>query len=75
MGECKLDHTFEDVCNKLEQQVPHLPEDLVRQIRSALAADMPQPCLNELFHALKKYDLADQEERRAKEAKIRELLG
>lgn len=75
MGECKLDHSVEDVENKLSEQAPFLPSDLVERLRAFLQTDLSQTQRNELFHLLKKYDLASAEERKQREEKLAALLG
>lgn len=76
MGECKLDHTLEDVKAKLEQQAPHLPEShamkLAKQIESGTWS---QAQLNEVFHLLKKYDLSSKEEQEERIQKISAFLA
>ncbi|MFD2371533.1 hypothetical protein ACFSO0_16525 [Brevibacillus sp. GCM10020057] len=75
MGECKLDHSAEDVQKKLAEQAPFLPQQQAEQLRAWLKVERSQEELNELFHLLKKYDLATQEERKEREAKMALLLG
>ncbi len=76
MSECKLDHTPEDVIQKFESQRPHMPEpiatDLEQHIRTQ---DHTQAALNELFHLLKKYDLASKKEQEARNEQIKTLLS
>lgn len=74
MGECRLNHSTEDVLGKLAEQTPYLPAQLGEQLRSMLEKPQSQERLNELFHLLKKYDLASAEERSAREAKMAELV-
>jgi hypothetical protein len=75
MGECKLDHSVADVEKKLEEQAPFLPADLTEKLRALLQTDLSQAQCNELFHLLKKYDLASAEERQQREEKMAALLG
>ncbi|QRG65106.1 50S ribosomal protein L7ae [Brevibacillus choshinensis] len=75
MGECKLDHSVEDVQKKLAEQSPFLPQEKVEQLRAWLETKQSQEGLNELFHLLKKYDLATPEERALREEKMALLLG
>jgi hypothetical protein len=74
MGVCKLDHSRQDVLNKLEQQQEHLPEDMYRSFASYLEKERPQLELNEAFHLLKKYDLSSEEEQQERNKKMQELL-
>ena len=62
MGECKLDHSHEDVKKKYEDQSEFLPEELKPLFVSFFAREHTQEILNEVFHLLKKYDLATEEE-------------
>jgi hypothetical protein len=75
MGECKLDHNLEDVRKKLAEQSPFLPTSIAQQLEAYLKPDVGQATLNEIFHLLKKYDLASREERADRERKLHELLG
>jgi hypothetical protein len=63
MSECKLDHTLEDVRNKYESQGAFLPEAMKPLFEQFLTTEHTQDLLNEMFHLLKKYDLASEEER------------
>ena len=63
MSECKLDHSQEDVRNKYDSQAAFLPEDMKPLFEQFLAKDHTQDLLNEVFHLLKKYDLASEEEK------------
>lgn len=75
MGECRLDHSVEDVQKKLGEQAPFLPQERVEQLQALLETTLSQEKLNELFHLLKKYDLATPEERARREEKMALLLG
>jgi len=75
MGQCRLDHSRQDVEKKLEEQSPFLPAELSEKLRAFLQNDLSQAVLNELFHLLKKYDLAPAEERKRREEKLEALLG
>ncbi len=63
MSECKLDHSLEDVRNKYESQAVFLPEDLKPLFEQFFTKQHTQDLLNEVFHLLKKYDLASEEDR------------
>lgn len=63
MSECKLDHTLEDVRNKYESQAAFLPEDMKPLFNQFFTNEHTQDLLNEVFHLLKKYDLASEEEK------------
>lgn len=63
---CEINHTKEDVCKKLESQRGFLPTELYPKIESYIQTNLSQETLNEIFHLLKKYDLAgvaEQQER------------
>lgn len=75
MGECKLDHSTEDVQKKLAEQAPFLPGGLADRLGALLETNLAQDRLNELFHLLKKYDLATEDERAQRDAKLLKLLG
>lgn len=63
MSECKLDHTPEDVQKKFEQQKEFLPDEMNSLFQSFFQEEHTQDILNEVFHLLKKFDLASGEER------------
>lgn len=75
MGECRLNHSVEDVQNKLAEQAPFLPGDRATQLSALLETDLSQEQLNELFHLLKKYDLASAEERLSRDEKMASFLA
>ena len=62
MSECKLNHSLEDVKNKYESQISFLPEEMKDLFNQFLGKEHTQELLNEVFHLLKKYDLASTEE-------------
>ncbi|WP_066065672.1 group-specific protein [Neobacillus soli] len=63
MSECKLDHSQEDVKSKYESQAEFLPEEMKPLFNQFFAKEHTQDLLNEVFHLLKKYDLASEEEK------------
>lgn len=63
MSECKLNHSQEDVRSKYESQEAFLPEDMVPLFEQFFLKEHTQDLLNEVFHLLKKYDLASAEDR------------
>ncbi|USG68199.1 hypothetical protein NDK47_13325 [Brevibacillus ruminantium] len=75
MGECRLNHSTEDVQSKLVEQTPYLPPALAQQLSGLLDKTLTQETLNELFHLLKKYDLASPEERLVREEKMYKLFA
>lgn len=75
MGECKLDHSVEDVHKKLAEQAPFLPSSRVEQLQALFQTELSQKSLNKWFHLLKKYDLASPEERLKREEEMDQLLG
>ncbi len=75
MSSCKLDHTLEDVMKKLTEQKNYLPKEIFKQVNQTLVLISPtQSRLNEVFHLLKKYDLANEEEQMERNAKLEELF-
>ena len=75
MDTCKLDHTLEDVKNKLFDQKLFLPGDLFVKSSQMLEQVQNQHTLNELFHLLKKYDLATDVEKDDRNDKLRKLTS
>lgn len=75
MGNCRIDHSQEDVIQKLKSQHDFLPEQIVQDLQRFLETERSQQTLNELFHLLKKYDLASEEEQQGRNQKIIELIS
>jgi hypothetical protein len=75
VGDCKLDHSLEDVRKKLSDQAPFMDQVLVQQLETFLSENTGQATLNEIFHLLKKFDLASVEERADREHTLRKLIG
>jgi hypothetical protein len=74
MGKCNIDHSLEDVKQKLADQADFLPQPLKEQIERSLTAEKDQEFLNEVFHLLKKYDLADQDVKEERNVKLNDLI-
>jgi citrate synthase len=74
MGKCNLDHTLEDVQKKFESQKSFLPEEIAGLFEVFFQKEHTQEQLNEVFHLLKKYDLASEEERKARNKKLLDML-
>lgn len=72
---CNIDHSLEDVKKKLADQKEFLPEELYNGSNQILQRHLDQETLNELFHLLKKYDLASEEERAERDKGIRKLTA
>ncbi|MEI3611905.1 hypothetical protein [Pseudogracilibacillus sp. SO30301A] len=70
MGSCNIDHSLDDVKKKLKGQRIYLPENLVERLEKALIDDLSQGSLNDIFHLLKKYDLAPDSEREKRNQKL-----
>ncbi|MGD6843419.1 hypothetical protein ACQCVH_12980 [Bacillus infantis] len=70
MSECHLNHSAEDVKNKYEQQKGHLPNELQLLMEEFLQKDHTQEILNDVFHLLKKYDLASENEKEERERRL-----
>ncbi|WP_126428474.1 group-specific protein [Brevibacillus marinus] len=75
MGECKIDHSQDDVRQKLASQQAYLPPDLYQNLQRWLTEPQPQAVLNEVFHLLKKYDLAAAAEQAERNRALHRLLG
>lgn len=63
MSECKLNHSAEDVKHKYESQIPYLPDDMNDLFTLFFEKQHTQELLNNVFHLLKKYDLASEKEK------------
>lgn len=63
MSECKINHTHEDVQSKFQSQAEFLPADMLPLFQVFFEKEHTQDLLNEVFHFLKKYDLASVEEK------------
>ncbi|WHX99893.1 hypothetical protein [Neobacillus sp. DY30] len=74
MSECKLNHSHEDVRNKYESQEAFLPEDMKPLFEQFFSNEHTQDLLNEVFHLLKKYDLASDEERNERNNRLYMVL-
>lgn len=70
MGTCNINHTHIDVMNKLQNQECFLPADLASTLRTFLELNQDQETLNEVFHLLKKYDLASTAEQADRNTKL-----
>lgn len=71
---CPIDHTTDEVRKKLEEQKPFLSEEVYESAKLMLDIEQPQERLNELFHLLKKYDLADAEEQLKRNEELHEMF-
>ncbi|KMY55804.1 group-specific protein [Bacillus sp. FJAT-27231] len=74
MGQCNIDHSHEDVIQKLESQQAFISPSLYETLHNFLKTEHAQDTLNELFHLLKKYDLASEEEQEARNVKLKQLV-
>lgn len=75
MGVCNIDHSHDSVVKKLNSQEAFLPVVLYEKIHRFLEKDLSQETLNELFHLLKKYDLAAEEERENRNKKFAAMIS
>lgn len=71
---CEINHTKEDVLNKLVSQKEFLPTELYPKIKSFIQTDLSQETLNEVFHLLKKYDLAAEAEQQERNEVLRTMV-
>ncbi|AYF07551.1 MULTISPECIES: hypothetical protein [Bacillus] len=67
---CNIDHSMEDVMNKLESQKDFLPEVIFKELKGFLQGNHSQEILNDVFHLLKKYDLVSEEEREMRNTQL-----
>ncbi|MEG7844194.1 group-specific protein [Bacillus mobilis] len=67
---CNIDHSMEDVMNKLESQKNFLPEVIFKEVKGFLQGNHSQEILNDVFHLLKKYDLVSEEEREMRNTQL-----
>ncbi|PIE93198.1 group-specific protein [Bacillus fungorum] len=67
---CNIDHSIEDVMNKLESQKSFLSEEMFKVLKEFLQGNHSQEILNDVFHLLKKYDLVGEEERETRNAQL-----
>lgn len=74
MGECKLDHSLEDVKQKFQQQKDFLSNELILLFEDFFQKEQSQKTLNEVFHLLKKYDLASKEDKEERSNKLNVIL-
>ena len=74
MSTCKLNHSTEDVIEKVELQKTHLPEKLAEGLYNFLQTNPSQVLLNELFHLLKKYNLSSQNEQDLRNNRLSQLI-
>lgn len=73
MSNCAIDHTQQDVIEKLAEQQSFMPEELVKSCELFLSKPLSQETLNVVFHLLKKYDLAT-EERAERDSELLQLF-
>ncbi|MDV6379143.1 hypothetical protein ORD22_13050 [Sporosarcina sp. GW1-11] len=74
MSRCTIDHTQNDVVQKLMEQQALLPGELVKRGELFLSKPLGQETLNEVFHLLKKYDLVTEEERMKRNETMEQLF-
>ena len=74
MGKCNIDHSLEDVLKKYETQKDFLPSNIRERFLARLGSSRDQETLNNVFHLLKKYDLATEEERAARNSELESIL-
>lgn len=67
---CNIDHSIEDVMNKLESQKSFLSEEIFIGLKGFLQGNHSQKVLNDVFHLLKKYDLVSEEERETRNTQL-----
>ncbi|CUB09547.1 hypothetical protein BN2127_JRS1_01332 [Bacillus cereus] len=67
---CNINHSIEDVMNKLESQKSFLSEEIFKGVKNFLQGNHSQEILNDVFHLLKKYDLVNEEERETRNTQL-----
>lgn len=70
-----MDHSNQDVTNKLKSQRDFMPESLFEKVTIYLQDTPGQDELNALFHLLKKYDLVSSEEQEDRNHSLIHLLS
>ena len=75
MGECKIDHSLEDVKNKYDSQEDYLPDEMKSSFTRFFEEEHSQEILNDVFHLLKKYDLVSEEEREHRNNRLNMVLN
>ena len=73
MSRCTIDHSVEDVLAKLNEQQAFLPLGIYESVLRFLKEKRDKETLNDVFHLLKKYDLADEEERGLRNTEMSKL--
>ncbi|WP_102346476.1 group-specific protein [Bacillus sp. Marseille-P3661] len=71
---CSINHSMEDVVSKLESQKEFLPSDIYQGVGLYLKKPLSQEILNEIFHLLKKYDLAGEAEQQERNEVLRTMI-
>lgn len=71
---CPIDHSLKDVRNKLTEQQPFLPERLHAGLEAYLTEAISQAALNDIFHLLKKYDLASEAEKKERDKQMEQYV-
>ena len=75
MSTCNIDHSLENVHKKLMDQQTFLPVDIFDGGKMLLKQQPTQHTLNELFHLLKKYDLASKEVQADRNEHLKKLVN
>ncbi|MFG6118889.1 hypothetical protein [Thalassobacillus sp. B23F22_16] len=75
MAECNIDHGQDDVKKKLISQEEFLPDELAVKMHIYLKDIRSQEELNDIFHLLKKYDTASEQEREERNEKLRKYVA
>ena len=75
MSRCSIDHSQNDVKQKLTEQQVWMPSELQNRCQLFLSKPLDQETLNEVFHLLKKYDLASETERGERNHRLDQLIG
>ncbi|MDQ0269712.1 hypothetical protein [Cytobacillus purgationiresistens] len=74
MSECKIDHSHEEVKKKYESQKEFLPNEMHVLFDDFFNGAHTQDILNNMFHLLKKYDLASEDEKAERIGRLNLIL-
>jgi citrate synthase len=74
MGECKINHSHDDVRNKFKDQAEYLPQEMKQLFEQFFSEEHTQEILNEVFHLLKKFDLASEKEKQERTNRLYMVL-
>ncbi|KIL53047.1 hypothetical protein [Jeotgalibacillus campisalis] len=71
---CTIDHSHDEVRQKLVSQHEYLPKEIFTGVEILLQSNLDQERLNQIFHLLKKYDLASEDEKLHRNRSFEKLI-